>query len=141
MLLVYQRPALSNFFIFRLCHVFFNSKFCNSTEMSNFLEVNNRIFFQSGQEDEELFHDLSHHGLGSSQSLKCSDLLTMILTRSWPASHGGVSSSSKQSLKHVLSWPLWSCYFRRFGKIVILCSVNMTLHQNLYSERYKLSFW
>ena len=117
--LVHQRPALSNFFTFRLCQTFWNGKFYNSTEMSNFLEVKNTFFFQSGQEDEELFHDLAQHGLGSSQSLKCSDLLTMILKRSWPVSHGGVSSSSKQSLKHVLSWPLWSCYFRRFGKIVI----------------------
>ncbi|KAK2555497.1 E3 ubiquitin-protein ligase rnf213-alpha [Acropora cervicornis] len=52
---------------------------------------------QSGKADEELFYDLSEHGLGSAQSLKCSDLLTMILTRSWPASQGGLSSSRRGS--------------------------------------------
>ncbi|XP_068694638.1 E3 ubiquitin-protein ligase rnf213-alpha-like [Montipora foliosa] len=71
---------------------------------------------QGGKEDEQLFYDLSEHGLGSSQALECGDLLTMILKRSWPESHGGVSSSGKQSLKHVLTWPLWSCFFRRFGR-------------------------
>ena len=124
MSLVYQLPSLSNLFISRLCRAFLNSEFYNSTEIGYFSELNDRIFFQSGKEDEELFNDLSEHELGSSQTLKCSHLLTMILARSWSAAHGGVASSSKQSLKHVLSWPLWSCYFRRFGKIVILCLVK-----------------
>ena len=114
-------PCSQTFSFVSLCLVFVNSEIYNTLESSNFSELNYRIFFQSGKADEELFHDLSEHGLESSQSLKCSDLLTMILTRSWPASHGGISSSSKQSLKHVLSWPLWSCYFRRFGKTVLLC--------------------
>ena len=42
--LVHQRPALSNFFILRLCHSFLNGTFYDSTEMSNFLELR-RFFF------------------------------------------------------------------------------------------------
>ena len=68
-----------------------------------------------GNEGEEVFQWLSEHGLDSPQADKCGELLTLMLTRCWPQPQGGISRSSKTSLRHVLTWRLWPCFFRRFG--------------------------
>ncbi|XP_068694646.1 E3 ubiquitin-protein ligase rnf213-alpha-like isoform X2 [Montipora foliosa] len=78
-----------------------------------FKKVDNLL--QRGNENENLFKNLSEHGLQSPQASKCGDLLTLMLTKCWPKSQGGIPCSSVAIFKHVLEWRLWLCFFERFG--------------------------
>ncbi|CAH3029473.1 unnamed protein product, partial [Porites evermanni] len=71
---------------------------------------------QRGNEREDVFQNLSVYGLGSPQAQKCGELLTLMLTHSWPKPQGDVPCSSRIILHQVLTWRLWPCFFQRFGK-------------------------
>ncbi|XP_022783821.1 E3 ubiquitin-protein ligase rnf213-alpha-like [Stylophora pistillata] len=69
-----------------------------------------------GNEGEEVFRNLTEYGLDSPQASECGRLLTLMLTSCWPEGQRGVPCSSKDILRHVLTWRLWPCFFQRFGK-------------------------